>query len=290
MYDTTDVFFCFPDHAVQKIYKIYQIEKFFMYQNLTDTDSTLLFFICDIGCTVNEKESRKMLFEVMTASKISNRLDVCDDFWQQFDVQDKTVKKKVGLYEVESIDNPNVITISVNPKEYFEKYRDKTVNKKHKGLKRDTPGMNFEAYAQCICSLHEFCTSQKPKNIKQKRFQVAKTNMQMVSVNKVQSAGLNNKRFYFQDGIVSLPFGHFFLNKVKEQKEKYKTEIQHQIHDKKYDFLKEEAAAVSQYERLRVLGSIFDQPALLYLLDSNILMRTPSINSTTDCILNLNWK
>ena len=42
---------------------------------------------------------------------------------------------------MESIDNSNVITISVNPKEYFEKYRDKTVNKKHKGLKRDTPGI-----------------------------------------------------------------------------------------------------------------------------------------------------
>ena len=99
----------------------------------------------------------------MTTSKILNRLDVSDDFWQQFDVQDKTVKKQVGLQEVESIDNPNVITISVNPKEYFEKYRDKTVNKKHKGLKRDTPGMNFEAYAKRICSLHEFCANQKPK-------------------------------------------------------------------------------------------------------------------------------
>ena len=99
----------------------------------------------------------------MTASKILNRLAVSDDFWQQFDVQDKTVKKQVGLQKVESIDNPNVITISVNPKEYFEKYRDKTVNKKHKGLKRDTPGMNFEAYAKRICSLHEFCANQKPK-------------------------------------------------------------------------------------------------------------------------------
>ena len=68
-------------------------------------------------------------------------------------------------YEIESIDNANVITISVNPKEYFEKYRDKTVNKKHKGLKKDTPGMNFEAYSQCICSLHEFCTNQKPKKL-----------------------------------------------------------------------------------------------------------------------------
>ena len=69
-------------------------------------------------------------------------------------------------YEIESIDNANVITISVNPKEYFEKYRDKTVNKKHKGLKKDTPGMNFEAYSQRICSLHKFCTDQKPKKIK----------------------------------------------------------------------------------------------------------------------------
>ena len=131
-------------------------------------------------------------------------------------MQDKTVKKQVGLYEVESIDNPNVIIISVNPKEYFENYRDRIVNKKHKGLKRDTPGMNFEAYAQRICSLHEFCANQKPKKIKQKRFQVVRTNMQMVSVNKAQFAGLNDKRFYFYDGIVSLPSGHFFLNKVRE--------------------------------------------------------------------------
>ena len=67
-----------------------------------------------------------------------------NDFWQNFNVQNKQLKKQVGLYEVENINNTN-ISVAVNPKEYFEKYRDKTVNKKHKGLKRDTPGMNFEA-------------------------------------------------------------------------------------------------------------------------------------------------
>ena len=112
----------------------------------------------------------------------------------------------------------------------------------------------------------------------------------MVSVNKAQFAGLNDKRFYFHDGIVSLLSGNFLLNKVREQTEKYKTEAQHQIHDKKYDFLKEEAATVRKCERLRVLQSIFSQPAVLYLLDLNILMRTPLINSTRDYILNLNWK
>ena len=80
----------------------------------------------------------------------------------------RQLKKQVGLYEIESIDNANLITISVNPKEYFEKYRDKIVNKKHKGLEKDTPGMNFEAYSQRICSLHKFHTNQKPKKIKQK--------------------------------------------------------------------------------------------------------------------------
>ena len=153
-------------------------------------------------------------------------------------------------------------------------------------MKKDTPGMNFEAYSQRICSLHEFCSNQKPKKIKQKSFQIVRSNMQMVSVNKTQFAGLNDKWLYFHDGIVSLPFGYFFLNKVREQKEKCKAEIQH----KKYDFLKEEAAAVKQCERLRILRLIFIQPTRLYLVLWNISMRTPSINSTRDYILNSNWK
>ena len=143
-----------------------------MYQNLIDTDSTLLFFIfiCNLDCSVNEKDNRKILFEVIIASKIFQRLDLSNDFWDKFNVQNKEIKKQVRLYEIENIDTANVITIAVNPKEYFEKYRDKTVNKKHKGLKKDTPGMNFEAYSQRICSLHEFFKNQK--KIKQKRFQI----------------------------------------------------------------------------------------------------------------------
>ena len=157
-------------------------------------------------------------------------------------------------------------------------------------MKRDTPGMNFEAYSQRMCSLHEFCSNQKPKRIKQKRFQIIKSNMQMICINKTQFPGVNDKRFYFHDSIVSLPFRHFLLNKVREKKEKYKTEIQHGIQSKKYNFLKEEAAAVRQCERLCILKLIFSQPALLFLLDLNILMKTPSINSTRDYILSSNWQ
>ena len=92
-----------------------------MYQNLTDTDSTSLFFvfICSLDCTVSEKDCRKILFEVMIASKIFQRLDLSDDFWEQFNVQNMVIIKQNGIYEIESIDNANIITISVNPKEYF---------------------------------------------------------------------------------------------------------------------------------------------------------------------------
>ena len=47
------------------------------------------------------------------------------------------------MYEVENINNENILTIAVNPKEYFEKYKDYSVNKNPKEVKRNTPGMNF---------------------------------------------------------------------------------------------------------------------------------------------------
>ena len=46
----------------------------------------------------------------------------------------KKFKKQVGLYEVENINNANILTIAINPKEYFETYKDFSTNKKHKGL------------------------------------------------------------------------------------------------------------------------------------------------------------
>ena len=48
--------------------------------------------------------------------------------------------------------------------------------------------------------------------------------MQTKSVKKTQFAGLKDKRFYFHDGIVSLPFGHFLLSKVREEKGKHRAD------------------------------------------------------------------
>ena len=81
-------------------------------------------------------------------------------------------------------------------------------------MKKNSPGMDFEAYSERLATLHKYCFESKPKKIEQKRFQIINDSMQM------KSAGLNDKRFYFHDGIVSLPFGNFLLNKVREEKKK----------------------------------------------------------------------
>ena len=58
VYDIMDVF-CFPNADIQSIYNYYQIEKCFLYQNLTDTDSrSLLFlFICNLECVLPESKA-----------------------------------------------------------------------------------------------------------------------------------------------------------------------------------------------------------------------------------------
>ena len=126
--------------------------------------------------------------------------------------------KVMGLYEVENVNNQNICTIAINLKEYFEKFKNRKINKKHKGERRDTPGMCFESYANRITMLRKLDCKQKEKKFVQKRLQGKNTNMIMTSVNKVQFASLNDKRYHFSDGIVSLLFGHPLLSDVRDYK------------------------------------------------------------------------
>ena len=89
--------------------------------------------------------------------------------------------------------------------------------KKQKGLKKDTPEMHFDPYTNRVMSLNDF-TNKKVKKIQQNRFQIKNTEMKMQSISKSQFARLNDKRFYFYDGVVSMPFGHPLLEKLKGKK------------------------------------------------------------------------
>ena len=77
-------------------------------------------------------------------------------------------KKQVGFYEVKNIESTNILTITIDSKEYFEEKKDFSINKKHKDLKKITPGMDFEACAERIATLHEYCFESKPKKLNEK--------------------------------------------------------------------------------------------------------------------------
>ena len=106
--------------------------------------------------------------------KIAKRLDVSHEFWKQFEMYDKPTKKVMGLYEMENIDNQNICTIVINPKENFEKFIKRKINKKHKGVRRDMEGMSFEAYANRITSLRQLGCKNDKKKSTQKYFRSKK--------------------------------------------------------------------------------------------------------------------
>ena len=129
----------------------------------------------------------------------------------------------------------------MNPKEYYKRFNDHSDNKKHKGLKKSTRGMDFDSYSEWLADLNEFLKEflKKHKKIEQKRFQIINESMQMKSVSKVQFGQLNDKRFYFSNSLISLPFGHPYLEELRKEKHKYRS-IHKIIREKKIQFFKGE--------------------------------------------------
>ena len=77
------------------------------------------------------------------------------------------LSKKLGYYEIEHIDDPCEVTIAINPKVYLEKFQSENVNKKHKGLRKGSRGMEFENYATRINSVTDIETLEQLSQEKQ---------------------------------------------------------------------------------------------------------------------------
>ena len=127
----------FPNSEIQKLYKKYKVNCY-LDQNLTNTKRTSMFFvfICDLDSNIRENQARNIIFEVMIASKIFDKLILSAEFYNQFNCHNTLLKRQVGLFEIENIDQPNVTIIALNPKECYERFANHTNNKKHKGSKK----------------------------------------------------------------------------------------------------------------------------------------------------------
>ena len=115
---------------------------------LTDTDSTSLQFIVisDPSSDFPESKITDVIFEIIVKTDIYKRFDASHPFWEKFNARKPKRQKTLCLYEVERVDNPCYVTIAVNPKEYFEFFHDYLVNKKHKGIKKGSRGMEYQNF------------------------------------------------------------------------------------------------------------------------------------------------
>ena len=107
----------------------------------------------------------------------------------------------------------------------------------------------------------------------------------MTTVNKVQFASLSSRRYYFLDGIASLPFEYPLLSDLPELKNSYSK-------NEKDKLLRLENQAVVKHERPRVLRSIYSQPINYYKLNGNTKVNQKDsfdFRTTCDYILNSKW-
>ena len=144
IYDLLETF-VFPNEITKKIYEKYDIDFVYLYHILTDTDSTAVqfLFICKENSKQKDIVYRDVIFEVIKANDIVNRFDTSHKYWDRFSIRDEKTRKRIGLFEIEHIEDPCFITIAVKPKEYIETFQSEAINKKHKGLKKGTLGMEI---------------------------------------------------------------------------------------------------------------------------------------------------
>ena len=113
--------------------------------------------------------------------------------------------------------------------------------------------------------------------------------MQMKPVSKVQFGQLNDKQFYFSNGLTSLPFGHPYLENLRKEKHKFRA-IHKVIQEKMYEFLKEESKAIEKIPRLHILKQIFSKNRILYILNSNVNCFMRGWKLIKKLIINGSWK
>ena len=109
--------FYFPNDKTKIIYNSYSVEKILPYHILTDSDSTFLCFIIIYAKSnsVPDDNFRGIIFDAIVQKDIVNRFDTSNTFWEKFLARDKSLEKKLGCFEIESIDNPCQVVIAVNP-------------------------------------------------------------------------------------------------------------------------------------------------------------------------------
>ena len=98
----------------------------------TDTDSICIFFIFiwNPKSSIQDSKFEDILFAVIKENEILHRFDTSHKFWKKFSVSNESLKKKLGYYSIENINDPCLVTIAVNPQDCIETFEGENINKK----------------------------------------------------------------------------------------------------------------------------------------------------------------
>ena len=129
--------------------------------------------------------------------------------------------------------------------------------------------MEYENYAERIKPLFDFKTYKKPKpDMKDViRISVKKGEMTTHKITKAKFSQLNNKWFYFPNGIISLPFGHLSLNEIDEYKKNKGRRMEKYFWTEKEKLLEFEKGALKNCPRLDFLNNLLLQVPKIVNID-----------------------
>ena len=129
--------------------------------------------------------------------------------------------------------------------------------------------MEYENYAERIKPLFEFETYEKPKADTKEVvwISVKKGEMTTHKIIKSKFSQLNDKRFYFPNGILSLRFGHLSLKEVDEYKRNKGQRIEKFFWTEKKNLFVLEKKTLNATPRLDYLNNILTQKPKIVSLD-----------------------
>ena len=168
------------------------------------------------------------------------------------------------------------------------------INKKHKGIKKVSSGMNFENYATMIVSLTNFDYFEKaPADYKKvARLTVDQGEMQKKTSLKTKFSLFNDKRFYFSDSVTSLPLFHSLLKDQTEHKKRMDQKIEKYFWDDKEVLPQKENKAQEQSKRLLLYRNILTSTPNYFPLDQKekfVEKKQLIFKNTRDFVLERLW-
>ena len=200
-----------------------KIEEVVVMMTLTDTDSASFqfFTICDVKCELKQEEIDELILTILI-TELKDRLDLSDPFYDKFSMRTPDTKKQMGLFAFEQIGKKIKLCLASNPKEYLEVCAEEDedkINYKHKGIKKDSKGMSLKEYAKRLENLSWLKDHQQSllsSKIVQTRFKKSLGDIKMIALSKIALAQLNDKVYYFENGLMSLPHEYPDLQEIME--------------------------------------------------------------------------